>query len=452
MDQVIARYAELRVPRYTSYPPASRFGADVDAACHAGWLGAVDRREPVALYLHVPFCRQVCWYCACNMKLAAREAPVRAYARLLQREIALVAAQLPGRMVASAVHWGGGTPTALPLDALAAVMAELRHAFMLAADAEIAFEIDPRTFTAEMAPALAALGATRASLGVQEFDPKVQAAVNRVQPFDVVQATVARLREAGIEAINFDLMYGLPFQTPASLARTVAQAVGLGPQRIALFGYAHVPWLAKNQRLVPEAALPGVQARFEQAETAARLLVAAGYRRIGLDHFARPDDPLARAADSGGLVRNFQGYAVAAAPTLLGFGASAISALRQGYVQNVTATTTYGRAVEAGRLPVARGYALTVEDRLRRSVIERLMCDLTVDLCALAKTYGRPCHHFAPELARCRRFVAEGLARIDGNWLDVTEAGRPAVRVIAAEFDVHLAATDGNGARHALAV
>lgn len=450
MDQTIARYAELRVPRYTSYPPAPRFGPEVDGTSYGGWLAELAPDTTVGLYLHVPFCRQVCWYCACNMKLAAREAPVRAYAALLRREIALVAARLPGRLAVSLIHWGGGTPTSMPLDALAQVMAELRARFEVTPGAEVAFEIDPRTFTAEMAPALAALGANRASLGVQEFDPQVQAAVNRVQPFDVVQATVRRLRAAGICGINFDLMYGLPHQTTATLARTVALAMELAPERIALFGYAHVPWMAKNQRLVPAAALPGPAERFEQAEAAAALLVGHGYRRIGLDHFARPGDALAEAAATGRLTRNFQGYAVDGAATLLGLGTSAISSVRQGYVQNITATGAYGRAVEAGLLPVARGYRLDAEDRLRRAVIERLMCDLEVELCELATAYGRPCHHFAAELERCRPFAAEGLVRIEGTRLTVLEAGRPALRVIAAQFDAHLAA--GGTPRHAVAV
>lgn len=450
MDQTIARYAELRVPRYTSYPPAPRFGPDVDGTSYGAWLAGLAPDASLGLYLHVPFCKQVCWYCACNMKLAAREAPVRAYAALLRREIGLVAKRLPGRLAVSSIHWGGGTPTAMPLDALTGVMVDLRAAFAVAAGAEIAFEIDPRTFTAEMAPALASLGATRASLGVQEFDPQVQAAVNRVQPFDVVRATVRRLRAAGIGGINFDLMYGLPFQTASTLARTVTLAMELAPERIALFGYAHVPWMAKGQRLVPAAALPGPAERFEQAETAAAMLVACGYRRIGLDHFARPGDALAEAAAGGRLTRNFQGYAVGGPTTLLGFGASAISTVRQGYVQNITATGAYGRAIEAGRLPVARGYRLDAEDRLRRAVIEGLMCDLEVELCELATAYGRPCHHFAAELERCRPFATEGLVRIDGTRLVVLEAGRPALRVIAAQFDAHLAA--GGTPRHAVAV
>ena len=451
MHATIAQYAELRVPRYTSYPPAPRFAAEVDGGRYGDWLAELPKDAALSLYLHVPFCKKVCWYCACNMKLAAREDPVRAYGAVLQREIALVAGRLPGRMAVASVHWGGGTPTSMPLDALAALMTDLRAAFALAPDAEVAFELDPRTFAAEAAPALAAMGATRASLGVQEFDPKVQAAVNRIQPYDVVRATVERLRAVGIGSINFDLMYGLPFQTEETLARTVAQTAGLRPDRVALFGYAHVPWMAKNQRMVPEAALPGAAERFAQAEAAARLLVEHGYERIGLDHFALPDDAMAVAARAGTLARNFQGYTVDGADALIGLGATSISALPQGYVQNITETGAYSRAVTEGHLPVARGYALAGEDRLRRAVIERLMCDLAVDLDAVARAHGYAPGHFAPELARCSQFVEDGLARVEGSLLTVPEAGRAALRVVASLFDQHLA-PEGGQRRHAVAV
>jgi oxygen-independent coproporphyrinogen-3 oxidase len=452
MHQTIAQYAELRVPRYTSYPPAPCFGPTVDGARYGGWLEALTPADRLSLYLHVPFCKKVCWYCACNMKLAAREDPVRAYGEVLRREIGLVAARLPERMAVTSVHWGGGTPTSMPLDALAVVMAELRAAFALAPDAEVAFEIDPRTFAAEAAPALAAMGATRASLGVQEFDPEVQAAVNRIQPYDVVRATVERLRAVGIASINFDLMYGLPFQTEATLARTVAQTAGLRPDRVALFGYAHVPWMAKNQRMMPEAALPGAAERFAQSETAARLLVEHGYERIGLDHFALPGDAMAAAARTGTLSRNFQGYTVDPATALIGLGATSISALPQGYAQNVTETGAYSRSVEADLLPVARGYALTDEDRVRRAVIERLMCDLAVDVAATALAQGRPADHFAADLERCRGFVDDGLAQIEGSRLSVSERGRPALRVIASQFDAHLMREGDGSRRHAVAV
>lgn len=447
----IAKYAERRAPRYTSYPTAPHFGPAVDAARYGEWLAALDPAAQVSLYLHVPFCRVVCWYCACNMKLAAREEPVRAYGRRLEREIALVAERLPARMKVSRIHWGGGTPTSLPAGTLGRLTGKLRAAFDVLPDAEIAFELDPRTFAPQMAPLLARLGATRASLGVQEFDPKVQAAVNRVQPFETVRDTVGALREAGIAAINFDLMYGLPHQTTGTLARTVERTLELAPDRIALFGYAHVPWVVKRQRMLPEEALPGPDERFAQAETAAAQLVAAGYRRIGLDHFALAGDGLAAAAARGALRRNFQGYTDDAADALIGLGATAISSLPQGYAQNVAETGAYGRLVSDGGLPTAKGLVLTAEDRMRREVIERLMCDLEVDTAAVAAAHGRPAGTFAPELARCDEFVAEGLALVDGARLTVCETGRPALRVIASVFDAYLE-RDSTVRRHAVAV
>lgn len=451
MDEIIARYAAKRVPRYTSYPTAPHFvEADNDAE-HRAWLSALSPADPVSLYLHIPFCRQVCWYCACNMKLAAREAPVRAYGKTLEREIALIAAALPARLTATQIHWGGGTPTAMPMDALAALTGELRARFRIAPDAEIAFELDPRTFEPGYATDLAGLGATRASLGVQEFDEKVQETVNRIQPYQVVKATVNALRAAGIAAINFDLMYGLPHQSRDSIARTVEKTLSLRPDRIALFGYAHVPWVAKNQRLIPEEALPGPEERFEQAQLAAAALVEAGYVRIGLDHFALPDDAMAAALATGRLRRNFQGYTVDSAPVLIGLGATSISSLPGAYVQNIAETGAWTRAIEAGALPTGKTRGLTADDKLRRALIERLMCDLRVDVAAIAAEHGVAPETLRPELDRAATLVEDGLARRDGWILSVTERGRPALRVVAAVLDAYLG-DHGGGKRHAAAV
>jgi oxygen-independent coproporphyrinogen-3 oxidase len=451
MDHVIARYAEQRVPRYTSYPTAPHFAAASDDVDHRAWLAALDPALPLSLYLHVPFCKQVCWYCACNMKLAAREAPVRAYGKVLENEIALVAAALPTRLDVSHIHWGGGTPTAMPMDALEELMGSLRFRFGVRKDAEIAFELDPRTFLPEFAEGLARMGATRASLGVQEFDEKVQETVNRIQPYETVRQTVDALRSAGITAINFDLMYGLPHQTTETIARSVEKTLSLRPDRIALFGYAHVPWMAKNQRLIPEDSLPGASERFDQAELAAAALVEAGYIRIGLDHFALPGDEMTKALATGRLRRNFQGYTVDGAPTLIGLGATSISALPGSYVQNIAETGAWSRAVEAGRLPTGRTLRLTPEDDVRRALIERLMCDLRVDVAEIATRFGVAPDAFAHELARAETFVSEGLATRDGFVLSVTERGRPALRVVAALFDAYLSPDQGEK-RHAPAV
>jgi oxygen-independent coproporphyrinogen-3 oxidase len=451
MDKVIAQYAEQRVPRYTSYPTAPHFAQTDGESDWRSWLSGLNPLEPVSLYLHVPFCRQVCWYCACNMKLAVREGPVLAYAADLEREIELMAEALPARLSAGHVHWGGGTPTAMPHAAMAAIMQKLRERFILADNTEIAFELDPRTFRPEMAAELASLGATRASLGVQEFDARVQQAVNRIQPYETVKLAVDALREAGISGINFDLMYGLPHQSVATLTKSVRLATGMRPERIALFGYAHVPWMARNQRLVPVDALPDADQRFDQAETAAEALVADGYVRIGLDHFALPGDEMTKAAQSGTLHRNFQGYTTDGSGTLIGLGATSISSLPQGYAQNISETGAWSRAIGAGKLPIARQLALTEEDRLRRDIIERLMCNLEVDLGAVANAHGRCPTELSGDIDRCRSFANDGLAEIEGWTVSVTERGRPALRVIASAFDAYLR-TPQPEKRHAAAV
>jgi oxygen-independent coproporphyrinogen-3 oxidase len=316
----------------------------------------------------------------------------------------------------------------------------------------VAVEIDTRTLEAQMAWALGEMGFTRASLGVQEFDAAVQETINRVQPFHVVQAAVENLRGSGVSAINFDLMYGLPHQTVESLSATVERAVDLGPTRIALFGYAHVPWMAKNQRMIPEDSLPDAEARFDQAERAADLLVSHGYERIGLDHFALPSDPMTHAFHAGRLRRNFQGYTDDQSEHLLGLGATSIGQVPRGYAQNIPETGAWSRAVEAGHLPVHKGRALKGDDALRRAVIERLMCDMEVDLRAAAFAYGEAPNYFDREMAALQPFVEDGLVRIDAEGaVQVDERGRPALRAVASVFDAYLARGEA-GARHAVAV
>ena len=434
MDPIIAKHAQRRVPRYTSYPTAPHFDDAFPEATWRDWLAAAPEGAGLSLYLHVPFCKKVCWYCGCNMKLAAREQPVRDYAATLAKEIALLAGAVGTRRV-TRIHWGGGTPTALPVDCMRDLMATIRREFDVAPDAEIAVEIDPRTLEDEMAWALGELGFTRASLGVQEFDAAVQETINRIQPYETVRHAVETLRASGVSAINFDLMYGLPRQTAESIAATVERAADLAPSRIALFGYAHVPWMAKNQRMIPEETLPDAEARFAQAEEAAKLLVGHGYQRIGLDHFALPSDSLARAAREGRLRRNFQGYADDAAEWLLPLGATSIAKTPMGYAQNIAETGAWARAVEAGRLPIHKGRPFRGDDLLRGAVIERLMCDMEVDLSAVAFAHGEAPGYFARDIAALKPFVEDGLVAVDHGRVRVDDRGRPALRAIAAAFD-----------------
>lgn len=442
-------YASRAVPRYTSYPTAPHFTGQVGEAQYRDWLGALDPAEPISLYLHVPFCRELCWYCGCNMKLAKRQAPVAAYAETLRAEIALLSRALPGRMALSHIAWGGGTPTSLSPEDFAALMAELRAHFDLRDGAEIAVEADPRHLSEAMMDALAANGVTRASFGVQEFDPAVQRAINRIQPPQMVARAVQGLRQRGIAGINFDLIYGLPHQTTATLLSTIDEALAMAPDRIALFGYAHVPWMAKKQRLIDENALPGGEARAEMAEAAAQALVAAGYQAIGIDHFALPGDPLAIAAREGRLRRNFQGYTTDTAPALLGLGSTAIGRTPGGYVQNSHATGIWSTEVAAGRLPVTRGIALSAEDHLRGAAIERIMCQGAVDLGQMGRAAGLPADWWRDAAPELEEMAHGGLALIEGDHLTLTDTGRPLARVVASAFDAYL---PRGAARHSVAV
>lgn len=437
------------VPRYTSYPTAPHFHAGVDEACYRRWLAALPEGETVSLYLHVPFCAEMCWYCGCHTKVAARYAPIADYVATLGHEVALVAGVIGRRVPVGHVHWGGGTPTQLAPEDFLGLMAVLRTHFDIRPDAEIAVEADPRTLDPARIRALAEAGVNRASLGVQDLNDRVQKAINRIQPFARVAEAVEGLRGAGVGALNMDLMYGLPYQTEADVRRTVDLVASLRPDRLAVFGYAHVPWMKIHQKMIPEDTLPGGLDRLRQARAAAETLVAHGYRPIGLDHFAKPDDALARALDQGRLRRNFQGYTDDAADVLIGFGTSAIGQFPQGYVQNAVPFHAYDEAIAASRLAVHRGVELTPEDRLRRAVIERLMCDMKADLARLARAHGFPEDAFAAERAALAPMAADGLVEIAGPVVRITEAGRLFMRTVAAVFDGYLASGRG---RHSRAV
>jgi oxygen-independent coproporphyrinogen-3 oxidase len=443
-------HMDARVPRYTSYPTANHFTPSVGAAAMRGWLGALDPGAPLSLYLHVPFCRQLCLYCGCNMQVVSRARPVGAFVADLVAEIGLVAAALPRRMTVRHLAFGGGTPTALPAEEFAALAAALRARFDLAADAEFAVEIDPRTLESQMIATLAASGVTRVSLGVQDFDPEVQRAINRIQPASLVAEKVAALREAGVGHVSFDLIYGLPLQTVGSIERTVDLAAAMRPDRLALFGYAHVPWMKPQQKALERHGLPGIEERWAMARAAEARLVAHGYERAGMDHFALPGDALALAARAHKLHRNFQGYTTDACPALVALGPSGISALPQGYAQSPTDIAPWRATVRRGELAQARGIALGDADRLRRAVIERLMCDMRVDLAASCRPFGvDPFAAFGAELDRLAAFEDEGVVRLDGLRLAMTPEARPLVRAVAAVFDAYLAPAQR---RHAVAV
>ncbi|CAK0757672.1 Oxygen-independent coproporphyrinogen III oxidase [Azospirillaceae bacterium] len=448
---LLAQYDGLRVPRYTSYPTAPHFTPTVDAGRYREWLACLPSEAPLSLYLHLPFCESMCWYCGCNTRVVARYEPIAAYMESLNREIDMIADLLPQRMTVRHLHWGGGTPTMASSKDLRAAMDHLRARFDFAPDSERAIEIDPRTLTSEMVVALAESGVNRASLGVQDINEDVQNAVNRIQPLDVTASAVNSLRAVGMTAVNFDLMYGLPQQTVEHCRATAAAAADLRPDRLAVFGYAHVPWMKKHQKLINESALPDGPERWRQFAAIAEVLTAAGYEMIGLDHFAKPDDPLAVAQRAGKLRRNFQGYTDDDAGVLIGLGASAIGALPQGYVQNAVGTNDYTQAIAENRLPIARGLLLSDDDRMRRDVIIELMCALTVDLEDVARRHHCPDSVFDADLPGLDRMVKDGLATIDGRRITVPPAARPLVRIAAAVFDRYLT-TNADKPRHSRAI
>lgn len=444
-DNELLKRLDERIPRYTSYPTAPHFTPQIGADAYAGWLDTLDARLPLSLYLHVPFCEKLCHYCGCNTTVAHAPDRIAHYAQLMMRELDLVGEAIGRRQTATHIHWGGGTPTALAAKDFLAISRKIGDTLAVSANAEIAVEIDPRHLDAHHIEAFAEAGINRASLGVQDLDPVVQHAIGRIQSFEQTSQAVQALHRIGITSVSFDLMYGLPHQTEVSVAQSVATALTLRPSRVALFGYAHVPWMKKHQELVPTDALPGGAERLAQVRAAEAELAAAGYVAIGLDHFALPSDALATACSTGGLHRNFQGYTTDAAPALIGVGASSIGSLPQGYVQNASHLKAYREAIERGHLATARGIALSPEDRIRRSVIERLMCDLTVDL---ADFSSEPHVTFSAELATLARLAGHEIA-VEGTKIAVDPTIRPFVRKVASVFDRYL---QDSTARHSRAV
>lgn len=434
--------AERNLPRYTSYPTAPHFSSTVGAETYGEWLAALPRDGTLSFYIHIPFCTELCLYCGCNTRAVRKREPIEAYAQRIVDEITLLR-NLAGRELIH-LHWGGGTPTIVGARWLETITDRLGALFDRSTVREHAIELDPRRIDKPLVRTLHAIGITRASLGMQDASPYVQQAIGRTQPFDLVRQTADWLRDAGINRLNVDLMYGLPTQTIRDVARSAELAASLGAQRLALFGYAHVPWFKRHQRLIDEATLPGLSERLEQAKVAAETLIGLGYQAIGLDHFALPDDELAIAANERRLRRNFQGYTTDEADALIGLGASAIGRLPQGFVQNASDLAGYSRAVSAGRFATVKGLALSESDRVRGAIIERLMCDLAVDL----ETFGGK-GQFATELAALLPLCEQGLLQISGDRIAVTEPGRPYLRIAASAFDTYLAAAEK---RHSVAV
>ena len=427
---------DAKVPRYTSYPTAPHFAGGVTGAQFGDWVRSIAPGSAISLYVHVPFCRRLCWFCACRTQGTKSDAPVIAYLKTLRAELAMLKKALPRDVRLARLHWGGGTPTLLTPAMITDLAGAIAEVTPFARDAEFSVEIDPGEIDGPRLDALGAAGMNRASIGVQDFDPKIQDCIGRLQSYDLTRDAVEGLRARGITSLNADILYGLPHQTGARITESVQKLLSLSPDRVALYGYAHVPWMSKRQQMIPSDALPTPQERLALYETARDLFLWDGYAEIGIDHFATRDDSMARAAEDGTLKRNFQGYTVDPSDVLIGLGASSISRFPQGYAQNTAATGLYTAAIREGRFATARGHAFAGDDLLRGRMIEMLMCSFFVDTAALGREFGLS----RPRLNELLAPVASafpGVVTLDARGLHLSDEGRPLARMVARALDAY---------------
>jgi oxygen-independent coproporphyrinogen-3 oxidase len=442
IDPALIRKYDAGGPRYTSYPTADRFVEAYGEASLRGWLerrGIGALAQPLSVYVHLPFCASLCYYCACNKVVTRDRAASAKYLRYLDKELELLAPALGGPQPISQMHWGGGTPTFLPLEEMSRLMKLLDARFPRAQGAETSIEVDPRSAESGRMAFLADLGFNRVSLGVQDFDPQVQQAVHRIQPESDTRRVVAESRASGFRSINFDLIYGLPRQTLPGFGATLDKTLALEPDRIALYSYAHLPTLFKPQRRILSAKLPPPDLKLRLLTLAIKRLTLAGYVYIGMDHFARPEDELAIAQRQGRLHRNFQGYSTLPEADLIGLGVSAIGRIGPTYYQNRKELDDYYASLDEGVLPVQRGLELTADDLARRAVIQALMCQFRVSMEAIELAHLLDFRrYFAAELQDLRRLAADGLVEVGSEWITVTPRGRLIVRAICMTFDRYL--------------
>ncbi|MDF1700179.1 MAG: oxygen-independent coproporphyrinogen III oxidase [Planctomycetota bacterium] len=447
---LLARY-DRPGPRYTSYPTAAEFHADVGAGAYAEHLARAATRvdEPLGLYVHLPFCQNRCHYCGCNVVITKQRGVARDYLTALQGEIRDVAARLGKRRTVRQMHWGGGTPTYLWPEQIRELGAFLHATFEFEPEAELAVEVDPRVTTARHLRALRDVGFNRISLGVQDFTPAVQVAIGRLQGYEETADLVAEARALGFGSINLDLIYGLPHQTAEAFAGTLEQTLVLRPDRVAVYGYAHMPWLKPHQRKIDDEALSDARERLELLAAAGRAFTGDGYVAIGMDHFALPEDELGRARNNGTLWRNFMGYTVRHAPDTVAFGMSAIGDVDGAYIQNEHKLNRYRDAVAAHRLPAARGFLLSADDRIRRHVITALMCNGRLDIPATEAELGIDFEaYFEDAREPLEALEKDGFLTRSADALAVTEFGAPFVRNVAMVFDAYLAKHEtGEGQR-----
>ena len=429
---------DAKVPRFTSYPPANWFGDSVNADCERTWQSSAPNHADISLYVHIPFCRRLCWFCACRTQGTRSDAPLAPYVDRVLAEARAVRTQFPDSVRPRRLHLGGGTPTILSAALLDKLLSGLNDIWGFSSLEEFSVEVDPTDVGPARLAMLKAHGLNRASLGIQDFDEKVQGAIGRIQSRDLTQGVVENLRELGVESLNFDLLYGLPFQTKHTLAATLDAALEMKPSRIALFGYAHVPWMSKRQVLIPRDALPDPKTRLALFEQARLTLLGQGYVQIGIDHFALPHDSLAKAFFNKTLTRSFQGYTDDSAPYLIGLGASAISTYPEGFAQNLSGTGQYADKIDAGQSATARGYALTMADKLKADLIAQLMCYHAAKLSDAQRAD-------AALMADVERVAAtfDGAVTWDGASLSIARWAQPLVRLIAAQIVKPTTATSG---------
>jgi oxygen-independent coproporphyrinogen-3 oxidase len=427
---------DAKVPRYTSYPTAPHFNQDVGADQFCNWLSAIPSGTSISLYVHVPFCRRLCWFCACRTQGTLTDRPVADYLQTLKSELEMLKNCLPDGITLNRLHWGGGTPTLLSAAMMQDLAGTIFDVAPLAPKAEFSVEIDPNEIDQPRLDALAKAGMNRASIGVQDFDAEIQKSIGRIQGYDVTRDAVDMIRAQGIASLNADILYGLPHQTTARMTTSVQKLLSLAPDRVALYGYAHVPWMARRQRLIPTEALPTPPERLDLFEAARKLFVWDGYDEIGIDHFALASDGLSVAHKAGALRRNFQGYTDDRSEVLIGVGASSISRFPQGYAQNASATSAHTAAIRAGRFSTARGHVFHGEDRLRARMIEALMCDFHIDVAAVAaECQVAPARVTKILTAAAAQF--DGLIQVDATGLSIPKDVRPLTRIIARSLDAY---------------
>ncbi|MEM7461470.1 MAG: oxygen-independent coproporphyrinogen III oxidase [Pseudomonadota bacterium] len=437
-EEILAKYGSA-VPRYTSYPTAPHFSEEAGRPILETALAGLTATDRISVYIHIPFCDRLCWFCGCHTRHTLKYHPVEAYISSLLDEIRLVGQRLQARPVIGHLHLGGGSPSMVRSVDFERISQALHQNFSFLPDTETSVEIDPSDVNDDTLEGLRKLGMTRASIGVQDFDPQVQAAINRPQTFEQTRDVINALRSLGVQSLNIDALYGLPLQTADRLSRTIEKVVSLTPDRIALFGYAHIPWLKKHQRLIKDSDLPGTSERFHQERQASIQLADAGYQEIGIDHFALPGDLLAGAARSGKLRRNFQGYTTDNCKILLGLGASSIGKTEAGYLQNIVPTGQYSACVKSGALPANRGLILTEDDKIRAHIIEQIMCDFRFGFEDLLSRFGAKAIPYLAEAKNLAAADVDDLCSADQDCFYVNAAARPFTRIVASRFDAYLA-------------